>query len=97
MKGIGKNDYTFLRPEMRVEYKWLVPPFGESDFDLRAGTIIGTVPYPLLKVHEGNGTYALHRHVFACMNPYEFASDTCISGVCITISTAFTCWETACR
>ncbi len=76
MKGIGKNDYTFLRPEMRVEYKWLVPPFGESDFDLRAGTIIGTVPYPLLKVHEGNGTYALHRHVFACMNPYEFASDT---------------------
>lgn len=76
MKGIGQNDYTFLRPEMRVEYKWLLPPAGESSIDFRAGTIIGTVPYPLLKIHEGNATYALHRHVFACMDYYEFASDT---------------------
>lgn len=76
MKGIGQNDYNFLRPEVRIQYKWMTPPLGESDIDFRAGTIVGEVPYPMLKIHEGNGTYSLHRHAFACMNYYEFASDT---------------------
>lgn len=75
MKGIGKNEYTFFRPEMNVHYTWLTPPFGASNFDLGAGTIIGTVPYPMLKIHEGNGTYTLNKDAFACMDYYEFASD----------------------
>ena len=75
MQGIGNNAYTFFRPEVKVNYTWRVAPFGASSFDLRAGTIVGEVPYPFLKIHEGNGTYTLRNNVFACMDYYEFASD----------------------
>ena len=60
---------------MNVSYTWLVPPFGVSKFRLNAGTILGTVPYPMLKIHEGNGTYFYAKNAFACMDYYEFASD----------------------
>lgn len=76
MKGVGKNEYDFLRPEFSVRYLWLMPPFGASKIQFNAGMIIGTVPYPMLKIHEGNGTYYFSKNSFACMNPYEFASDT---------------------
>ena len=75
MKGIGKNEYTFFRPELNVHYTWRVPPAGNSSIDFNAGTIIGAVPYPFLKIHEGNGTYTLRSRAFACMDYYEFASD----------------------
>ena len=76
MNGIGKNEYTFFRPELSVRYTWLIPPFGTSKFKFNVGTILGTVPYPMLKIHEGNGTYVLDNNAFSCMNYYEFASDT---------------------
>ena len=34
------------------------------------------MPYPLLKLHEGNATYFYDPYAFSCMNYYEFASDT---------------------
>ncbi len=75
VKGIGKNEYSYFRPEFSVHYTLSVPPAGMSRFDLKAGTIVGTVPYPMLKIHEGNGTYTFSRHSFNCMDYYEFASD----------------------
>ena len=36
----------------------------------------GNVPFPLLKLHEGNETYAFDKYAFNMMNLYEFASDT---------------------
>ncbi len=74
-KGIGKNEYSYFRPELTVQYTMTVPPVGLSRFDLNTGMVIGKVPYPMLKIHEGNGTYTFSRYSFACMNYYEFASD----------------------
>ena len=74
-KGIGKNEYSYFRPELTVQYTLTVPPVGLSRFNLNTGTVIGKVPYPMLKIHEGNGTYTFSRYSFACMNYYEFASD----------------------
>lgn len=76
LKGIVKNDYSFLRGELTINYRLATPPAGYSRIMLNAGKIFGTVPYPLLKLHEGNGTYFLDKSAFACMNFYEFASDT---------------------
>ena len=76
MKGIGQNQYTFFRPELKVKYTLLTPPVGSSSIVLNAGTIVGDVPYPLLKIHDGNGTYRLRSNSFACMDYYEFASDS---------------------
>ncbi len=75
MKGL-MSDYSYLRTELTCNYKLPIPPAGNIRFILNTGKIFGSVPYPLLKLHEGNGTYGLDKTAFACMDYYEFASDT---------------------
>ena len=75
VKGIGRNEYSYFRPELSLHYNLPIPPLGLSKFDLKSGIIVGRVPYPMLKIHEGNGTYTFARYSFNCMNYYEFASD----------------------
>ena len=70
------SDYSYLRTELTCNYKLPLPPAGNIRFILNTGTIFGNVPYPLLKLHEGNGTHGLDKTAFACMDYYEFASDT---------------------
>ncbi|MCF0175870.1 MAG: carboxypeptidase-like regulatory domain-containing protein, partial [Bacteroidales bacterium] len=75
-KTPGKWSYQYLRPELSVTWKKMTPPLGYSRMMFNTGTIIGQVPYPLLKLHEGNSSYIYERSAFSCMNHYEFASDT---------------------
>lgn len=75
-RGVGRNEYSFFRPEVKVKYTLLTPPAGSSDIVLNAGTILGEVPYPLLKIFEGNETYRVKSKAFSCMDYYEFAADT---------------------
>ena len=56
-----------------------ISPIGKLKYLIEAGKIIGTVPFPLLKLHEGNETYAFDTYAFNMMNLYEFASDTYLS------------------
>ncbi len=51
--------------------------------------LFGTVPYPLLKLHEGNETYAFDRYAFNMMNYYEFASDQIQVYLCRTSFSRF--------
>lgn len=76
VKGLSNNDYGFFRTEGTIDYTLPLPPLGESRFRLNGGKIWGKVPYPLLKIHEGNGTYFFDPNAFACMDFYEFASDS---------------------
>jgi hypothetical protein len=46
---------------------------------LTGGKVFGTLPYPLLKLHEGNETYAYDPLAFNMMNYYEFVSDEYVS------------------
>lgn len=71
------NDFSepYLRLEGALSWKMKVPPIGYSRFLLRGGKIFGEVPYPMLKLHEGNGTYFYDPYDFSCMNFYEFSSD----------------------
>jgi len=70
------SDYSFIRTEGTISYRLPLPPIGTSHIRINAGKIYGQVPYPLLKLHEGNGTYFLDNSAFSCMDFYEFASDT---------------------
>ena len=76
LKGIGKNEYSYFRSEMLMKYKLRLPPVGASDIRFSVGNIVGRVPYPMLKLFEGNGTYIHDRNAFSCMEFYEFAADT---------------------
>ena len=76
IKGIFKNDYEFYRVVASIRYDLPIAPIGTSEMVLTGGKIFGKVPYPLLKLHEGNATYFYDPYAFSCMNYYEFASDT---------------------
>lgn len=74
--GLRKEDVAFFRPELSLDWKFRIPPVGMSKIHFNAGTILGEVPYPLLHLHEGNGTFILDKTAFSCMEFFEFASDT---------------------
>lgn len=75
IRGITPDDYGFFRAEAALD--WRVPggAFGFGLLHLDAGMLNGSVPYPLLKLHEGNQGYFLDKGVFSCMDYFEFASD----------------------
>ncbi|MCC8174403.1 MAG: DUF5686 and carboxypeptidase regulatory-like domain-containing protein [Odoribacter sp.] len=75
VKGLYKNDYEYYRVQASILYDFNIPPFGQSKMILSGGKIFGKVPYPLLKLHEGNATYFYDPYAYSCMNYYEFASD----------------------
>lgn len=52
---------------------------GKTKYYIEAGKIFGTVPFPLLKLHEGSLSYMYNKYSFNLMNYYEFASDEYIS------------------
>ena len=78
-KIYGNRYVPLVRPEGGIHYKPELPPLGYSDITVQGGKIFGKVPYPLLKLHEGNGTYFYDPMAFSCMNFYEFASDTWVA------------------
>lgn len=73
----GSSEY--YRVEGGIRYNPELPPIGYSDISIQGGRIFGRVPYPLLKLHEGNGTYFYDPYAFSCMNYYEFASDAWVA------------------
>ena len=74
--GIRENDISFFMPQVHVDWKFRVPPVGMSDMHLRAGTVIGQVPWPVLNLYQGNATIMTDKSAFSCMEYFEFASDT---------------------
>ncbi len=80
--GIWNNNGTYdkyYRITSSVQQQLSVNPLGKLRYLIEAGKVIGTVPFPLLKLHEGNETYAFDTYAYNMMNLYEFASDTYLS------------------
>lgn len=80
IKGITKDDFSFLRTSAAL--KWNTPShaLGFGHLYLEGGAIWGSVPYPMLKLHEGNQTFYMDQTAFSCMDYYEFISDRWLSG-----------------
>lgn len=69
------SELWYLKTEAAFEWKTPSWVMGFSNIRLYGGAIWGRVPYPMLKLHEGNQTYFRDKTAFSCMNYYEFASD----------------------
>lgn len=71
----GATISPYLRSE--ASFTWTTPglPIGFSVIHINAGKIFGNVPYPLLKLHEGNQGIFMDNTSFSCMNYFEYASD----------------------
>ena len=80
IKGITKDDFSFYRGELTVDWNIPAGAAGFGKLHVNGGAILGSVPYNFLKLHEGNQTYFLDRTAFSCMNYFEFASDRWVTG-----------------
>ncbi len=79
LKDLLHGGSEYCRVEGGIRYTPKIPPIGHSVITVQGGKIFGRVPYQLLKLHEGNGTYFYDSYAFSCMNFYEFASDAWVS------------------
>ncbi len=77
--GILKSDYEFHKLELNISEWFNFATIGWSKYIFTAGKIWGTLPYPLLKIHDGNQTFFYDDQSANLMNYYEFVSDTWIS------------------
>jgi len=76
LKGFLGCDYDYLKLDFNLSDKIKLNPFGYLTYYLQAGKIWGDVPFPLMKIHEGNETYAFDLYAFNLMDYQEFVSDT---------------------
>lgn len=88
IKGITPDDCSFLRGELTMDWRIPAGVVGFGRFHLNGGAILGSVPFPLLKLHEGNQSQLfgspvvglLDKSAFSLMNFYEFGSDRWLTG-----------------
>lgn len=73
-KDILKSAFTYHRTQITWSQK-LFTFLGQSKWDLSAGKIFGEVPYPLLKIHNGNNSLIYNKWSFSVMNGSEYVSD----------------------
>ena len=73
--GFFNSDYEYNKLQINVRHWFNIFHIGWSKFQIEGGRIWGILPYPLLKLHEGNETYFFDESAFNMMNYYEFVSD----------------------
>ncbi len=76
IKGFLGGNYDYLNVHFGISDRWTLNPIGYSQYYIQAGKIWGNAPFPFLKIHEGNETYAYDANAFNLMNYQEFISDT---------------------
>ncbi len=78
--GVSCLDYgkvsPYFNPELRMDWKTSVAPIGITELSVKAGTIAGRVPYTMLHLFEGNGSYITDKGAFSTMDYFEFAADS---------------------
>ncbi len=74
-KNVFSSEFDYSRIRFSLSHTFDIKPFGYMKYALGAGKIWGTIPFPLLVLHEGNETYAMDYEAYNLMNYYEFASD----------------------
>jgi hypothetical protein len=76
---VFKSDYEFHRLNLSVTQWFNFAAIGWSKYIIQTGKIWGTLPYPLLKIQDGNQTFFFDEYSSNLMNYYEFVSDEYVS------------------
>ncbi len=79
VKGLfnGEYEYKALRGNVSQWFSFLSA--GWLKYNIEAGKIWGTLPYPLLNIMPGNETFYHDDYAFNLMNYYEFIADEYVS------------------
>ncbi len=73
------SDYGYQKLTLNIQQWFNFTTIGWSKYAIEAGKIWGRLPYPLLKIHDGNQTFFFDEFSANMMNYYEFVSDQYIS------------------
>jgi hypothetical protein len=73
--GFPGSDVEYHRLHFKVKQWFNVANIGWSKYILETGKIWGRLPYPFLKIHEGNETLIYYPQAGNMINYYEFISD----------------------
>lgn len=73
--NLFQSDYEYHRLTLNIQQWFNFSSIGWSKYTIEAGKVWGTLPYPLLKIHEGNQTFLYDEFSSNLMNYYEFVSD----------------------
>lgn len=76
---VFKSDYEYHKLTLNLKQWFNFSTIGWSKYIIEAGKIWGRLPYPLLKIHEGNQTFLFDEFASNLMNYYEFVSDLYVS------------------
>jgi len=79
IKNCFRSDYEYHKLDLRIRQWFNVGTAGWSRYMIGAGKVWGTLPFQLLKIHEGNESYLWDEYAFNTMNYYEFVSDAYFS------------------
>lgn len=69
------SSFEYTKLSVNVQQWFNFSTLGWSKYIIEAGKIWGTLPYPLLKNHDGNQTFLFDEYTSNLMNYYEFVSD----------------------
>lgn len=78
-KNVFRSDFEYQKLGLVVRQWFNFANIGWSKYIIETGKVWGKLPYPLLKIHEGNQTFFFDEYASNLMNYYEFVSDTYIS------------------
>ncbi len=81
IKGTFGSAYEYQKVYLSIKDKIFINPLGYSVYHAGFGKIWGTVPFPVLEVHNGNETFFYDPLAFNLMNFLEYASDEWVQGV----------------
>lgn len=73
------SEYKFSELKIGIHHSFSLGFLGKTKYLVEFGKIYGTVPYPLLKLHEGSAGISYSLKTFNLMDYYEFASDRYLS------------------
>lgn len=75
MSGLFDGQYDYHMAEVSARNFVRMGRYGYLRYDLRAGQVFGSLPFPSLHVFRGNQTWGYDRYGFNLMNYYEFVAD----------------------
>jgi hypothetical protein len=73
--NVFKSDFEYDKLTLNIQQWFNFSTIGWSRYMIEAGKIWGTLPYALLKIHDGNQTFFYDELAANLMNYYEFVSD----------------------
>jgi hypothetical protein len=77
--NLFKSDYEYHKVLLNVSQWFNFRTLGWSKYLVEAGKIWGTLPYPLLRIHDGNQSFFYDEYSSSLMDYYEFASDAWVT------------------